>query len=88
MPAWAAQAVMQGSHLSFLQLFGIGTALAILIDATLVRGVPVPPSCASPDRSTGGPHPAPAHPRRPRPVRGAAGATPVPVAVPDWAAAE
>jgi RND superfamily putative drug exporter len=30
------------SHLSFLQLFGIGTALAILIDATLVRGVLVP----------------------------------------------
>jgi RND superfamily putative drug exporter len=30
------------SHLSFLQLFGIGTAIAILIDATLVRGVLVP----------------------------------------------
>jgi len=30
------------SRLSFLQLFGIGTALAILIDATLVRGVLVP----------------------------------------------
>ena len=42
MPAWAAQAVMPDSHLSFLQLFGIGTALAILIDAILVRGVLVP----------------------------------------------
>jgi putative drug exporter of the RND superfamily len=30
------------SRLSFLQLFGIGTALAILIDATLVRGVLAP----------------------------------------------
>ena len=30
------------SQLSFLQLFGIGTALAILIDATLIRGVLVP----------------------------------------------
>ncbi|MGW3483566.1 MMPL family transporter [Rhodococcus indonesiensis] len=28
--------------LSFLQMFGIGTALAVLIDATLVRGVLVP----------------------------------------------
>jgi RND superfamily putative drug exporter len=27
---------------SFLQMFGIGTALAILIDATLIRGVLVP----------------------------------------------
>ena len=30
------------SSVSFLQLFGIGTGLAILIDATLVRGVLVP----------------------------------------------
>ncbi|MGI3780959.1 MAG: MMPL family transporter [Janthinobacterium lividum] len=30
------------SKISFLQLFGIGTALAILIDAFLVRGVLVP----------------------------------------------
>jgi RND superfamily putative drug exporter len=30
------------SHVSFIQLFGIGTGLAILIDATLVRGVLVP----------------------------------------------
>ncbi|MEP6852073.1 MAG: MMPL family transporter [bacterium] len=30
------------SSVSFLQLFGIGTALAIVIDATLVRGVLVP----------------------------------------------
>lgn len=30
------------SHVSFIQLFGIGTGLAILLDATLVRGVLVP----------------------------------------------
>ncbi len=30
------------STISFLQLFGIGTELAILLDATLVRGVLVP----------------------------------------------
>jgi RND superfamily putative drug exporter len=30
------------SHVSFIQFFGIGTGLAILIDATLVRGVLVP----------------------------------------------
>jgi RND superfamily putative drug exporter len=30
------------SRVSFLQLFGIGTAIAIVIDATLVRGVLVP----------------------------------------------
>jgi hypothetical protein len=30
------------SHVSFIQLFGLGTGLAILIDATLVRGVFVP----------------------------------------------
>jgi putative drug exporter of the RND superfamily len=30
------------SKVSFIQLFGIGTALAILIDATLIRGVLVP----------------------------------------------
>jgi putative drug exporter of the RND superfamily len=30
------------SHVSFIQLFGIGTGMAILIDATLVRGVLVP----------------------------------------------
>jgi RND superfamily putative drug exporter len=30
------------SKVSFIQLFGIGTALAILVDATLVRGVLVP----------------------------------------------
>jgi len=30
------------SHVSFIQLFGLGTALAILLDATLVRGVLVP----------------------------------------------
>ena len=30
------------SSVSFLQLFGIGSGLAILIDATLVRGVLVP----------------------------------------------
>ena len=30
------------STVSFLQMFGIGTGLAILIDATLVRGVLVP----------------------------------------------
>jgi putative drug exporter of the RND superfamily len=30
------------SNVSFLQMFGIGTALAIIIDATLVRGVLVP----------------------------------------------
>ena len=27
------------SHVSFIQLFGLGTGLAILIDATWVRGV-------------------------------------------------
>ena len=30
------------SHVSFIQFFGLGTGLAILIDATLVRGVLVP----------------------------------------------
>ena len=30
------------SHVSFIQLFGLGTGLAILIDATIVRGVLVP----------------------------------------------
>lgn len=30
------------AHISFLQLFGIGAGLAILIDATLIRGVLVP----------------------------------------------
>jgi putative drug exporter of the RND superfamily len=30
------------SHISFIQLFGIGTAIAILVDAVLVRGVLVP----------------------------------------------
>ena len=30
------------SRVSFLQLFGIGTAIAIVVDATLVRGVLVP----------------------------------------------
>jgi putative drug exporter of the RND superfamily len=30
------------SRVSFLQLFGIGTAIAIIVDATLVRGVLVP----------------------------------------------
>jgi RND superfamily putative drug exporter len=30
------------SSVSFLKLFGIGTALAILLDATLIRGVLVP----------------------------------------------
>lgn len=30
------------SKVSFIQLFGLGTALAILVDATLVRGVLVP----------------------------------------------
>ena len=32
------------STVSFLQLFGIGAGLAILIDATLVRGILVPAS--------------------------------------------
>ncbi len=31
------------ASISFLQLFGIGTGFAILIDATLVRGVLYPP---------------------------------------------
>jgi RND superfamily putative drug exporter len=30
------------SHVSFIQLFGLGTGMAILIDATLVRGILVP----------------------------------------------
>jgi putative drug exporter of the RND superfamily len=30
------------SHVSFIQLFGLGTGLAILLDATLVRGILVP----------------------------------------------
>jgi RND superfamily putative drug exporter len=30
------------SHVSFIQLFGLGTGMAILIDATLIRGVLVP----------------------------------------------
>jgi len=30
------------SHVEFIKLFGIGTALAILVDATVVRGVLVP----------------------------------------------
>jgi putative drug exporter of the RND superfamily len=30
------------SHVSFIQLFGLGTGMAILIDATIVRGVLVP----------------------------------------------
>lgn len=30
------------SHVSFIQFFGLGTGLAILIDATLIRGVLVP----------------------------------------------
>jgi RND superfamily putative drug exporter len=30
------------SHVSFIQLFGVGTGLAILVDATLIRGVLVP----------------------------------------------
>lgn len=30
------------SHVTFIQLFGIGTGIAIVIDATLVRGVLVP----------------------------------------------
>jgi RND superfamily putative drug exporter len=30
------------SHVSFIQLFGLGTGMAILLDATLVRGVLVP----------------------------------------------
>ena len=30
------------SKVSFIQMFGIGTALAILVDATLIRGVLVP----------------------------------------------
>ncbi len=30
------------SNVSFIQFFGLGTGLAILIDATLVRGVLVP----------------------------------------------
>jgi hypothetical protein len=33
------------SHVSFIQLFGLGTGLAILIDATLVRASSSPPSC-------------------------------------------
>ena len=32
------------SQVSFLQLFGLGAGLAILIDATLVRGILVPAS--------------------------------------------
>ncbi len=32
------------SHVSFIQFFGLGTGLAILLDATLVRGVLVPAS--------------------------------------------
>jgi RND superfamily putative drug exporter len=32
------------SHVSLIQFFGLGTGLAILIDATLVRGVLVPAS--------------------------------------------
>jgi RND superfamily putative drug exporter len=34
------------ASVSFLQMFGIGTALAILIDATIVRGVLLPASMA------------------------------------------
>ncbi|SDI96213.1 putative drug exporter of the RND superfamily [Frankineae bacterium MT45] len=30
------------SHVSFLQLFGIGTAIAIILDATVIRGILVP----------------------------------------------
>jgi putative drug exporter of the RND superfamily len=30
------------SHVSFIQLFGLGTGMAILLDATLVRGILVP----------------------------------------------
>lgn len=30
------------SHVSFIQMFGVGTGLAILLDATLVRGALVP----------------------------------------------
>ncbi len=30
------------SKVSFIQMFGIGTGLAILVDATLIRGVLVP----------------------------------------------
>jgi RND superfamily putative drug exporter len=30
------------SHVSFIQFFGLGSGLAIIIDATLVRGVLVP----------------------------------------------
>ncbi|SOD70485.1 RND superfamily putative drug exporter [Jatrophihabitans sp. GAS493] len=30
------------SHVSFLQLFGIGTAIAIVLDATVIRGILVP----------------------------------------------
>lgn len=30
------------SHVSFIQLFGLGTGMAILVDATLVRGILVP----------------------------------------------
>jgi RND superfamily putative drug exporter len=30
------------SRVSFLQLFGIGTAIAIIVDATVIRGVLVP----------------------------------------------
>jgi putative drug exporter of the RND superfamily len=43
-PAWITGRSHPGctSRLAFLQLFGIGTVLAILIDATLVRGVLVP----------------------------------------------
>ena len=32
------------SQVSFIQMFGLGAGLAILIDATLVRGVLVPAS--------------------------------------------
>jgi RND superfamily putative drug exporter len=32
------------SDISFIQLFGLGTGMAILVDATLVRGVLLPAS--------------------------------------------
>ena len=62
------------SHVSFIQLFGLGTGLAILIDATLVRGVLVPAFMrAFGERSWYAPRAAAAHPqpyrRQREPVR-------------------
>ena len=38
-----------------MMLFGTGLTLAVLMDATVVRGVLCLPSCASPAAGTGGP---------------------------------